>query len=91
MCSRRCRLEADTRRTCTLFVSQVAALLISAGGVGFGSKIKAVNQLLAGVHICATAEATAFARHKGMDLEAVYEVVSKGAASSYCMKDRKCT
>ena len=49
--------------------------------------MKAVNQLLAGIHICATAEATAFARHKGMDLEAVYEVVSKGAASSYCMKD----
>lgn len=53
--------------------------------------MKAVNQLLAGIHICATAEATAFARHKGMDLEAVYEVVSKGAASSYCMKDRTST
>ena len=51
--------------------------------------MKAVNQLLAGIHIAATAEATAFARKKGMDLEAVYEVVSKGAASSYCMKDRK--
>lgn len=51
--------------------------------------MKAVNQLLAGIHIVATAEATAFARKKGMDLEAVYEVVSKGAASSYCMKDRE--
>lgn len=53
--------------------------------------MKAVNQLLAGIHICAAAEATAFAKKKGMDLDAVYAVVSKGAASSYCMKDRKWT
>jgi 3-hydroxyisobutyrate dehydrogenase-like beta-hydroxyacid dehydrogenase len=50
--------------------------------------MKAVNQLLAGIHICAAAEATAFAKRKGMDLDAVFAVVSKGAASSYCMKDR---
>ncbi|RSH81488.1 hypothetical protein EHS25_006845 [Saitozyma podzolica] len=58
------------------------------GGVGFGSKMKAVNQLLAGVQLAVAGEALAFARKKGMDLDAVYDVVSSGAASSYVMKDR---
>lgn len=65
-----------------------AAANVIAGGVGSGSKMKAVDQLLAGIHICAAAEATNFARKKGMNLDAVFDVVSKGAASSYCMKDR---
>ncbi|ORX34751.1 NAD binding domain of 6-phosphogluconate dehydrogenase-domain-containing protein [Kockovaella imperatae] len=58
------------------------------GGAGSGSKLKIVNNLLAGIHICAAAEATAFARKKGMDLLAVYDVVSKGAAASTVMVDR---
>ncbi|CAD6572108.1 MAG: tRNA-splicing endonuclease subunit sen54, partial [Tremellales sp. Tagirdzhanova-0007] len=58
------------------------------GGVGAGSKVKVVNQLLAGVHLCAAAEALAFARKKAMDLNKVFEVVSHGAASSYMLNDR---
>jgi putative dehydrogenase len=50
--------------------------------------MKAVNQLLAGVQLAVAGEALAFARKKGMDLDAVYDVVSSGAASSYVMKDR---
>ena len=65
------------------------ALIDSAGGVGSGSKVKAVNQLLAGVHLVAAAEALAFAVRKNMNLDAVYEVVSKGAAYSYVMVDRE--
>jgi putative dehydrogenase len=52
-------------------------------------KIKLVNNLLAGVHLCAAAEAFAFAQKKGMDLKTVYDVVSKGAAWSYMMVDRE--
>jgi 3-hydroxyisobutyrate dehydrogenase-like beta-hydroxyacid dehydrogenase len=48
-----------------------------------------VNQLLAGVQLAVAAEALAFARKKGMDLDAVYEVVSSGAAWSYVMQDRE--
>lgn len=62
--------------------------IFTAGGVGSGSKVKAVNQLLAGVHLCAAAEALAFARKKGMDLNKVFGVVNRGAASSYMMNDR---
>jgi hypothetical protein len=56
--------------------------------VGLGSKTKAVNQLLAGIHLCAAAEAMAFAKLKGMDLESVFDVVSRGAAASYMLSDR---
>ena len=62
---------------------------LPAGGVGSGSKVKAVNQLLASVHLCAAAEALAFARKKGMNLDDVIGVVSKGAASSYMLDDRE--
>ncbi|WWD22500.1 hypothetical protein CI109_106993 [Kwoniella shandongensis] len=58
------------------------------GGVGNGSKVKAVNQLLACIHLAVAAEGFAFAKHKGMDLKTVFDVVSKGAASSYMMLDR---
>ncbi|ORY34220.1 NAD binding domain of 6-phosphogluconate dehydrogenase-domain-containing protein [Naematelia encephala] len=58
------------------------------GGVGSGSKVKIVNNLLAGIHLCAAAEALALARKKNMDLRQVFEIVSKGAGSSYVMIDR---
>ena len=60
-----------------------------AGGVGSGSKAKAVNQLLACVHLCAVAEAFNLAAKKGMDLSKVYDVVKGGAAWSYILTDRE--
>lgn len=61
----------------------------AAGGVGEGSKMKCINNHLAGVHLCAAAEAMAFAQRKGMDLQKAYEVLSKGAAASYVLVDRE--
>ncbi|WVQ80864.1 hypothetical protein IAT38_002971 [Cryptococcus sp. DSM 104549] len=58
------------------------------GGVGSGLKMKAVNQLLASVHLVVAAEGMAFAKFKGMDLSTVFDVVSGGAAKSYMMVDR---
>lgn len=63
-------------------------MLISAGGLGSGSAVKLVNNLLAGVHICAAAEAFAFAKKKNMDLDVVFDVLSGGAAYSFVMVDR---
>ncbi|WVR03631.1 hypothetical protein IAU60_000624 [Kwoniella sp. DSM 27419] len=58
------------------------------GGVGNGSKVKLVNNLLAGIHLAVAAEGMAFAKSKGMDLDKVFDVVKNGAASSYMMWDR---
>ncbi|WVF66042.1 hypothetical protein IAT40_000780 [Kwoniella sp. CBS 6097] len=58
------------------------------GGLGSGSKVKLVNNLLAGIHLAVAAEGLAFAKYKGMDLDKVFQVVKGGAASSYMMIDR---
>ena len=50
---------------------------------GTGSKVKMINQLLAGVHIAASAEAMALAIRVGADPKVVYEVISNSAGSSW--------
>ena len=55
---------------------------------GQGATVKAVNQLLCGVHIAATAEALALAEQVGVDLSVVLEILSGSAASSWMLRDR---
>jgi 3-hydroxyisobutyrate dehydrogenase len=55
---------------------------------GDGQALKTINQLLAGVHIAAAAEAIALARGLGLDPAVVIDVLSKGAASSFMLSDR---
>lgn len=55
---------------------------------GQGSQIKLVNQLLAGVHIAAAAEAMAYGIRQGCDPEALYEVISHSAGNSWMFENR---
>ena len=55
---------------------------------GDGQKVKLVNQLLAGVHIAAAAEALAYADGLGLDPRTVWDVVRHGAAGSFMLDDR---
>lgn len=55
---------------------------------GMGSKIKMVNQLLAGVHIAAAAEAMALGIKAGVDPEVLYDVISNSAGSSWMFQNR---
>jgi putative dehydrogenase len=55
---------------------------------GVGSTVKMVNQLLAGVHIAAAAEAMALATRAGADPRQVYEVISNSAGSSWMFNNR---
>ena len=55
---------------------------------GPGSAMKAVNQLLAGTHIAAMAEALAFAASQGLDLGRVVEVISASAGTSWMFENR---
>ena len=92
---KQCRLQVGTPRTSTSSVSILLPhslnplMKLAAGGVGFGSKVKVVNQLLAGVHLAAAGEAFALAKKKDMNLKQVLDVVGVAAASSYVMHDRK--
>jgi 3-hydroxyisobutyrate dehydrogenase len=55
---------------------------------GIGSLVKTVNQLLAGVHIAAAAEAMALAAKAGADTRAVFEVISASAGNSWMFGNR---
>ncbi len=56
--------------------------------VGAGSAMKAVNQLLAGVHIAAMAEAMTFGMTQGIAPETFVEVISKCAGTSWMLENR---
>ncbi|MEX6507613.1 L-threonate dehydrogenase [Jiella sp. M17.18] len=55
---------------------------------GSGSAMKAVNQLLAGVHIAAMAEAMTFAINQGIAPEQVLDVIPKCAGTSWMFENR---
>ena len=55
---------------------------------GAGSAMKAVNQLLAGVHIATMAEALTFGMTQGVDPANFVEVISKCAGSSWMLENR---
>ncbi len=55
---------------------------------GQGAVVKTVNQLLAGVHIAAAAEALALAGKLGIDTAIMLDIVSGSAASSWMLRDR---
>lgn len=55
---------------------------------GNGSKVKIINQLLAGVHIAAAAEAMALGLREGVDAKAIYEVITNSAGNSWMFENR---
>ena len=55
---------------------------------GAGSKVKIINQLLAGVHIAAAAEAMALGIREGVDASAIYEVITNSAGNSWMFENR---
>ncbi len=55
---------------------------------GGGSAMKAVNQLLAGVHIAAMAEALTFGMTQGVEPAKFVEVISKCAGTSWMLENR---
>jgi 3-hydroxyisobutyrate dehydrogenase len=58
------------------------------GPAGAGQLTKMVNQICIGGVLQGLAEALSFARASGLDIEAVVEVISKGAAQSWQMENR---
>jgi 3-hydroxyisobutyrate dehydrogenase len=87
----------------TMMTSGTPAAYAKAGGVldamaakvyrlgdqaGAGSKVKIINQLLAGVHIAAAAEAMALGLREGVDPAALYEVITHSAGNSWMFENR---
>ena len=55
---------------------------------GAGSKVKIINQLLAGVHIAVAAEAMALGLREGVEAGALYEVITNSAGNSWMFENR---
>lgn len=55
---------------------------------GAGSAMKAINQLLVGVHIAAAAEAITFGMTQGVSPEQTLDVISKCAGTSWAFENR---
>ena len=55
---------------------------------GAGSKVKIINQLLAGVHIAAAAEAMALGLREGVAAQDLYEVITHSAGNSWMFENR---
>lgn len=56
--------------------------------VGQGQAIKAINQLLVGINICAAAEAFNIARQCGLNLDLVFNTIKKSAGTSRIFENR---
>lgn len=71
------------------FLNVMAAKVYKLGdSAGAGSKVKIINQLLAGVHIAAAAEAMALGLREGVDAAALYEVITHSAGNSWMFENR---
>ena len=55
---------------------------------GYGSKVKIINQLLAGVHIAAAAEAMALGLREGVNADDLYDVITHSAGNSWMFENR---
>lgn len=55
---------------------------------GLGSAMKVVNQLLAGVHIAAAAEAMALGLRMGLAADDIYKVITNAAGNSWMFENR---
>jgi len=74
---------------CQAVLDAMAAKVYKLGDrAGAGSKVKVINQLLAGVHIAAAAEAMALGLREGVDAAALYEVITNSAGNSWMFENR---
>jgi len=55
---------------------------------GIGSRMKSINQLLAGVHIAAACEAITYAIRLGVDPREAYDVITHSAGNSWMFENR---
>jgi putative dehydrogenase len=80
---------AEAYAKCGALLDAMAAKVYRLGEqAGAGSKVKIINQLLAGVHIAAAAEAMALGLREGVDPAALYEVITHSAGNSWMFENR---
>ncbi|KAI0873786.1 NAD binding domain of 6-phosphogluconate dehydrogenase-domain-containing protein [Hypoxylon argillaceum] len=69
-------------------LSDTSKLYIVSGGIGAGSNMKMVHQVLAAVKILAASEGMGFAQQLGLDLEYTYDSIQTSDASAWMFGHR---
>ncbi|MFC4600906.1 NAD(P)-dependent oxidoreductase [Cohnella hongkongensis] len=67
---------------------RISAAVIPVGDVGAGKAVKAINQMLAGVHMAAAAEAVALAERQEVDREALRQVIRSSSGNSWIFENK---
>jgi putative dehydrogenase len=81
--------QAAAYDKCGAVLESMSAKVYRLGAkAGPGSTVKIVNQLLAGVHIAAAAEAMALGIRAGVDPDRLYEVITHSAGNSWMFENR---
>jgi 3-hydroxyisobutyrate dehydrogenase len=83
-----CGGEAEPYACAERAIAAYARMCKLLGPAGAGQLTKMVNQICIGGLVQALAEGIHFARKAGLDVEAVIETISKGAAQSWQMENR---
>jgi 3-hydroxyisobutyrate dehydrogenase len=83
-----CGGEAEPYDRAEKVIAAYARMCKLLGPVGAGQLTKMVNQICIGGLVQALAEGIHFAKKAGLDVEAVIETISKGAAQSWQMENR---
>ena len=83
-----CGGEAEPYARAEKVIAAYARMCKLLGGAGAGQLTKMVNQICIGGLVQALAEGIHFAKKAGLDVEAVIETLSKGAAQSWQMENR---
>jgi 3-hydroxyisobutyrate dehydrogenase len=80
---------AEAFATCEPVIAAIAQKVYRLGEAhGTGSRVKMINQLLAGVHIAAAAEAMALGIKAGADPKTLYDVITNSAGNSWMFQNR---
>lgn len=69
-------------------LNAMARKIYLVGGIGSGKAIKAINQMLAAVHMMAVAEAAALAEKLEIDPSILKEVISASSGASWMMENK---
>ncbi len=83
-----CGGEPETFDRVRSYLESYARMVRLMGPVGSGQLTKMVNQICIAGLIQALAEGVHFAKRAGLDVDAVFDVISKGAAQSWQMENR---
>lgn len=80
---------AEARRIVEPLLDAMAReVFIFGAAPGDAQRVKLINQLLCGAHIVLAAEALILAEAMGLDAEACWQAVRRGAAASFMLDDR---